>query len=74
MSGLRWLPVIMLLVLMPMSSACSQNPAMPHSLEGHNDCISCHGLTTANPYPERHASREYTNEKCLKCHKPSSGE
>jgi hypothetical protein len=43
-------------------------PAVPHTLTGRSDCLSCH----ANPgsgapqVPSSHAGR--TNEQCLGCH------
>jgi hypothetical protein len=53
-------------------SACSNAQDIPHPLTNHSDCLSCHGLKTDNPYPEKHAKREYGNDKCTKCHKPAS--
>jgi hypothetical protein len=71
---LRWLPVALIILFIPIFSACS-GPAIPHNtLNEHSDCLQCHGLNKEKPYPEGHAKRQYTNEQCLKCHKPASGE
>ena len=44
-------------------------PPIPHPLDGHDDCLSCHqtGANGAPQYPDNHAGR--TNDMCLMCHK-----
>ena len=43
-------------------------PAVPHSLEGRTDCLSCHeeGTMGANQIPANHSG--FSNAACLKCH------
>ncbi len=43
-------------------------PPIPHTLEGHADCLSCHetGVNGAPQYPANHAGR--TNDVCQFCH------
>lgn len=41
-------------------------PAVPHSLDGRSDCLSCHGPDKMKPQPADHAGRP--NESCLACH------
>ncbi len=55
-----------LLVVSLALSACG--PAVPHSLEGRSDCLSCHGQNGVKPYPEWHAERGLGNDVCVKCH------
>ncbi len=60
-----------LLGLTIMLSACA--PAVPHTTEGRNDCISCHGLAGVKPYPKWHAERVSGNDACVNCHKFAPG-
>jgi hypothetical protein len=70
-SVLKWLSVIFLIVALLLSvSACSGAKSIPHQVAGRSDCISCHGVNTANPYPQGHAQKQYANEKCTQCHQP----
>jgi len=39
---------------------------IPHPIEGHENCGSCHGLKGMMPYPIKHLGWE--NESCMKCH------
>ncbi|MFH1003469.1 MAG: c-type cytochrome [Chloroflexota bacterium] len=43
-------------------------PAIPHSLEGRDNCLSCHGPNGIVPFPANHAGR--TNDTCRACHQP----
>ncbi|MCG3208796.1 MAG: hypothetical protein FOGNACKC_02408 [Anaerolineae bacterium] len=43
-------------------------PPIPHTIEGREDCLACHGLDSIKPFPENHKSRPV--EKCQNCHKP----
>jgi mono/diheme cytochrome c family protein len=45
-------------------------PAIPHTLEGHQDCVACHGLDGIKPFPADHAGR--TSDTCQACHKPAA--
>ena len=47
-------------------------PAVPHSLDGRDNCLLCHGESGAKPYPADHVGR--TNEACLQCHQPLSAD
>lgn len=48
-------------------------PAVPHPLEGREDCVLCHGEGGVQPYPADHVGR--TSDTCLQCHQPvSTGE
>lgn len=42
--------------------------AVAHSLEGRDDCLSCHGSGGDVAFPDDHAGR--TNKLCLGCHPP----
>ncbi len=42
-------------------------PAIPHSLEGREGCVLCHGENGVKPFPANHAGR--TNDVCQMCHK-----
>lgn len=44
-------------------------PAIPHTLVGREDCLSCHGPNGAIPFPPDHQGR--TNDQCLDCHQPA---
>jgi sulfur oxidation c-type cytochrome SoxX len=41
-------------------------PAVPHSLENREDCLTCHATGAFKPYPENHVGRGVEN--CLSCH------
>jgi hypothetical protein len=45
-------------------------PAIPHTLEGRDQCLSCHqtGVGGAPKVPASHAGR--TNDQCKTCHQP----
>jgi nitrate/TMAO reductase-like tetraheme cytochrome c subunit len=45
-------------------------PAIPHSVEGREDCLACHGLDGIQPFPADHAGR--TSATCQACHKPTA--
>jgi hypothetical protein len=42
--------------------------AIPHDVEGREDCVMCHGAEAFMPFPEDHADR--TNDICQGCHQP----
>ncbi|MDP2729465.1 MAG: hypothetical protein Q8O55_03155 [Dehalococcoidales bacterium] len=44
-------------------------PAIPHTLEGRDDCLVCHGESGIKPFPANHAGR--TNDMCRGCHQPA---
>lgn len=41
-------------------------PAIPHTLEGRDDCLVCHGEGAFKPFPADHAGR--TSDTCTTCH------
>jgi len=41
--------------------------AIPHPLEGRDDCLQCHGESAFNPFPADHSGR--SNDTCTTCHK-----
>lgn len=44
-------------------------PAVPHALEGRDNCLMCHKPGAMEPVPDAPASHEeYTNDWCLMCH------
>lgn len=45
-------------------------PLIPHTLEGRDDCLLCHGLDGMKPFPADHEGR--TSVMCQACHKPES--
>ncbi len=47
-------------------------PAIPHPLEGRDDCLVCHefGVVGATQIPGDHAGR--TNDMCQGCHQPAT--
>ena len=49
-----------------------QIPAVPHPLEGREDCLVCHDIGQVNPFPEDHAGR--ANDSCTMCHQVSEAE
>ncbi|MEE8413861.1 MAG: hypothetical protein V3R96_04855 [Dehalococcoidales bacterium] len=44
-------------------------PAIPHTLEGRDDCLQCHGESGFKPFPANHTGR--TSDTCKGCHKPA---
>ncbi len=44
-------------------------PAIPHPLEGRDDCVMCHGEGGLKPFPADHAGR--TSDICTTCHQPA---
>ena len=43
-----------------------QIPAVPHPVEGREDCLACHDAGQVVPFPEDHAGR--SNDSCTMCH------
>jgi hypothetical protein len=41
-------------------------PAVPHPLEGQEDCLACHDTGQMKPFPADHEGR--TNDTCTTCH------
>lgn len=39
---------------------------VPHPVEGHEHCSSCHGIKEMKPYPINHLG--WNNQSCAKCH------
>jgi nitrate/TMAO reductase-like tetraheme cytochrome c subunit len=46
-------------------------PGIPHQTQGRENCISCHGQNTANPYPGWHLDEKFGNARCNDCHHPT---
>ncbi len=44
-------------------------PQTPHTLEGREDCLICHGADAVQPFPIDHVGRPVAT--CLGCHKPA---
>ncbi|NIR44756.1 MAG: hypothetical protein GWN99_10660 [Gemmatimonadetes bacterium] len=44
--------------------------AIPHGLEGQEDCGMCHGAEGMKPMPADHEGRD--NQYCTLCHKPAA--
>jgi len=42
--------------------------AIPHDVDGKEECLGCHGADAVAPYAEDHAGRE--NDQCQACHLP----
>jgi hypothetical protein len=53
-------------------TACSAATAIPHPTDGRSDCLACHGSASSHPYPKGHASKNYTNQRCIECHKTAA--
>lgn len=49
-------------------SPSASYPQIPHSVDGRQDCLACHGNPTIARIPPNHASRPV--ELCMGCHKP----
>jgi hypothetical protein len=45
-------------------------PAIPHPIEGRDDCLVCHGPGQVKPFPADHQGR--TKESCQGCHQPGA--
>jgi len=45
--------------------------AIPHTLEGRDDCLLCHKPDGLKPFPADHEGR--TSVMCQACHKPAAG-
>ncbi len=43
--------------------------AILHTLEGRDNCLTCHGKDGFKPFPADHAGR--TNDICTTCHQPA---
>jgi hypothetical protein len=46
-------------------------PPVPHSTQGREDCVACHGAGQVKPFPADHAGR--TSDTCLGCHQVQAG-
>jgi nitrate/TMAO reductase-like tetraheme cytochrome c subunit len=46
-------------------------PGIPHTLEGREDCLVCHGAGGVKPYPADHKGRSVGS--CIACHKQGEG-
>jgi predicted CXXCH cytochrome family protein len=44
--------------------------SIPHSIIGLSNCLSCHSLSGAVPFPANHSGR--TNTQCTICHTPAN--
>jgi len=51
----------------PGITAITVGQAIPHPIEGHEDCNSCHGRKGMKAYPINHLG--WKNESCMKCHR-----
>jgi len=57
----------------PSASLVGHPAAIPHELEGRDDCSSCHGdNASTQPVPKDHIKAGITNELCLECHKAAN--
>lgn len=67
-----WITTLFALLQSPeiLSASVLRGGVMPHPLEGHGKCDSCHGLAGVKPYPVRHLG--WSNNSCTACH-PSPG-
>jgi hypothetical protein len=45
-------------------------PAIPHSLDGRENCLACHDIGGMRPFPDDHVGRD--NESCTVCHQPAA--
>jgi hypothetical protein len=50
------------------SQEAESRPLIPHPLEGRDDCLLCHNLDGAKPFPADHEGRSL--ETCQACHQP----
>jgi hypothetical protein len=69
-------PAVLVLLLLAAASAYGlallQIPAVPHPMEGREDCLACHDTGQDEPFPEDHVGR--TNDSCTLCHEPGEAE
>ncbi len=78
MSFRRWIPLIVLLLLViPATLVYAKplsQPPVPHAIEGREACLSCHesGLGGAAQIPQDHEGRP--NQTCTGCHSPGAEE
>ncbi len=49
-----------------------QIPAVPHPVEGREDCLACHDTGQIKPFPADHAGRG--NDSCTMCHEVGEAE
>lgn len=49
--------------------AASAPPAIPHPLDGRDNCLACHAAGGVKPYPADHEGR--TVDQCQMCHQPA---
>lgn len=47
-------------------------PRIIHGLDGHENCVACHGSGRARPYPPDH--KNTANDTCVGCHKTGAEE
>ena len=47
--------------------AVTVGQAVPHPIEGHENCDSCHGRKGIKAYPINHLG--WKKESCMKCHR-----
>lgn len=47
-------------------------PAVPHPLQGRENCLMCHGEADVKPYPADHAGRPVTS--CVNCHQTGASQ
>jgi hypothetical protein len=47
-------------------SQVQQGGDIPHVLDGRDDCLGCHNMSTTSPVPADHEGR--TNDECGDCH------
>ena len=45
-------------------------PAIPHSLDGRDNCLACHATGGLKPFPANHEGR--TADQCRMCHQPAT--
>ena len=67
---LTFLALVLITLLLFATSAYSlpslQMPAVPHPIEGREDCLICHDIGQIQPFPADHEGR--ANDTCLACH------
>jgi len=51
----------------PGITAVTVGQAVPHPIEGHENCDSCHGRKGIKAYPINHLG--WKKESCMKCHR-----
>ena len=56
----------------PAPAPTGEPTAIPHTLEGRDDCLVCHetGVAEATVIPADHAGR--TSDTCTACHQPAA--